>query len=72
MFIAVKRLADYKTRSHAAQPLSMDSPGTYGWIMHQNAKNLERIGRLPPSRSCSPRRGTGHRGIVPRSPWPNE
>jgi glutamate synthase (NADPH/NADH) large chain len=27
--------------------LSMDSPGTYGWILYQNTKNIEKIGRLP-------------------------
>jgi glutamate synthase (NADPH) large chain len=25
----------------------MDSPGTYGWILYQNAKNTDKIGRLP-------------------------
>ncbi|CPZ24085.1 citrate synthase [Mycobacteroides abscessus subsp. abscessus] len=25
----------------------MDSPGTYGWILHQSAKNIDKIGRLP-------------------------
>jgi glutamate synthase (NADPH) large chain len=25
----------------------MDSLGTYGWIIHQHARNIDRIGRLP-------------------------
>jgi glutamate synthase (NADPH/NADH) large chain len=25
----------------------MDSPGTYGWIIHRHARNIEKIGRLP-------------------------
>jgi len=25
----------------------VDSPGTYGWIIQQDRKNIEKIGRLP-------------------------
>ena len=25
----------------------MDSPGTYGWILHQNAKNRDALGKIP-------------------------
>ena len=27
--------------------LSMDSPGTYGWILYQTRKNNQAIGRIP-------------------------
>jgi glutamate synthase (NADPH) large chain len=47
VFIANKRITDYKTALAQRNVLSMDSPGTYGWILHQDAKNVERIGRLP-------------------------
>lgn len=47
VFIANKRIADYKSALSQRNVLSMDSPGTYGWILHQDAKNVERIGRLP-------------------------
>ena len=47
VFIANKRITDYKTALTQRNVLSMDSPGTYGWILHQDTKNVERIGRLP-------------------------
>jgi glutamate synthase (NADPH/NADH) large chain len=47
VMIAAKRLADYKEALARRNILSMDSPGTYGWIIHQHARNIERIGRLP-------------------------
>jgi glutamate synthase (NADPH/NADH) large chain len=47
VLIADKRLTDYKHALSQRNVLSMDSPGTYGWILHQNAKNIAKIGRLP-------------------------
>ncbi len=47
VFIANKRIDDYKSALAQRNVLSMDSPGTYGWILYQSAKNLQRIGRLP-------------------------
>ncbi|WP_417669193.1 glutamate synthase-related protein [Roseibium sp.] len=47
VLIADKRLADYKDALARRNVLSMDSPGTYGWILHQNAKNRDKIGHLP-------------------------
>jgi glutamate synthase (NADPH/NADH) large chain len=47
VLIAAKRLADYKEALSRRNILSMDSPGTYGWIIHRHARNIERIGRLP-------------------------
>ncbi len=47
VMIAAKRLADYKEALARRNILSMDSPGTYGWIIHQHARNIGRIGRLP-------------------------
>ena len=47
VFIANKRITDYKTALAQRNVLSMDSPGTYGWILHQDTRNVERIGRLP-------------------------
>ncbi|ANW67362.1 glutamate synthase large subunit [Mycobacterium sp. djl-10] len=47
VLIANKRITDYKEALAQRNVLSMDSPGTYGWILHQSAKNVDRIGRLP-------------------------
>ena len=47
VLIANKRITDYKAALTQRNVLSMDGPGTYGWIMHQDNKNVERIGRLP-------------------------
>ncbi|MEM9631849.1 MAG: glutamate synthase-related protein [Pseudomonadota bacterium] len=47
VLIADKRLGDYKQALASRNVLSMDSPGTYGWILYQNAKNREKVGRLP-------------------------
>ncbi|MER5769146.1 glutamate synthase-related protein [Streptomyces sp. NPDC001985] len=41
--IAGKRLDDYKHALRQRNNLSVDAPGTYGWIMHQNAKNAGRV-----------------------------
>lgn len=47
VFIANKRITDYKDALAQRNVLSMDSPGTYGWILFQSAKNVDKIGRLP-------------------------
>ncbi|OJU06965.1 MAG: hypothetical protein BGN83_21465 [Rhizobium sp. 63-7] len=47
VMIAAKRLDDYRQALAGRNTLSMDSPGTYGWIIHQTNRNIERIGRLP-------------------------
>ncbi|WP_244651123.1 glutamate synthase-related protein [Rhizobium sp. CFBP 8762] len=47
VMIADKRLRDYKEALTLRNILSMDSPGTYGWIIHQTRKNIEKIGHLP-------------------------
>ncbi|SNR80116.1 glutamate synthase (NADPH/NADH) large chain [Methylobacillus rhizosphaerae] len=47
VLIADKRLRDYKSALDLRNILSMDSPGTYGWIIHQSAKNVAQIGELP-------------------------
>ncbi|MGW6731894.1 glutamate synthase-related protein [Streptomyces sp. NPDC055013] len=41
--IAIKRLDDYKRALKQRNNLSVDAPGTYGWIVHQNAKNAGRV-----------------------------
>ncbi|MBO1902553.1 glutamate synthase large subunit [Leucobacter weissii] len=40
--IAVKRLDDYKRSLAMRNVRGMDAPGTYGWILHQDAKNADR------------------------------
>ncbi|MFE6859739.1 glutamate synthase-related protein [Nocardia sp. NPDC057668] len=47
VMVADKRLTDYKRALSERNVRSMDSPGTYGWILFQSAKNIDRIGRLP-------------------------
>ncbi|QRM57838.1 glutamate synthase-related protein [Sinorhizobium sp. BG8] len=47
VLIAAKRLADYKEALSRRNTLSIDSPGTYGWIIHRHQSNLDKIGRLP-------------------------
>ncbi|WKG06642.1 glutamate synthase-related protein [Mycolicibacterium sp. HK-90] len=47
VFIAHKRITDYKNALTQRNVLSTDSLGTYGWILFQDAKNTEKIGRLP-------------------------
>ncbi|MGW1779346.1 glutamate synthase-related protein [Streptomyces sp. NPDC002143] len=41
--IAIKRLDDYKRALKQRNNLSMDAPGTYGWIVHQTTKNAGRV-----------------------------
>ena len=45
--VAEKRLTDFKRALSLRNILSMDSPGTYGWILHQNAKNRDALGKIP-------------------------
>lgn len=45
--VANKRLGDFKTALSLRNILSLDSPGTYGWILHQSAKNRDQLGRIP-------------------------
>lgn len=47
VLIADKRITDYKEALTQRNVLSTDSLGTHGWILYQNAKNLDKIGRLP-------------------------
>ncbi|MEN0001227.1 MAG: hypothetical protein AAF940_10100, partial [Pseudomonadota bacterium] len=47
VMVSAKRLSDFKQALSLRNILSMDSPGTYGWIMHQDAKNVEAIGHIP-------------------------
>ncbi|GHH54731.1 glutamate synthase (NADPH/NADH) large chain [Streptomyces umbrinus] len=41
--IASKRLGDYKWALKQRNNLSVDAPGTYGWIVHQTTKNAGRV-----------------------------
>ncbi|MEU6371672.1 glutamate synthase-related protein [Streptomyces sp. NPDC046909] len=41
--IAIKRLDDYKRALKQRNNLSVDAPGTYGWIVHQTIKNAGRV-----------------------------
>lgn len=45
--IAAKRMSDYKAALTRRTIRSMDSPATYGWIMYQDARNRQVLGRLP-------------------------
>lgn len=45
--IAGKRLNDFKEALSLRNILSMDSPATYGWILHQQQKNKAALGRIP-------------------------
>ena len=45
--IAAKRVDDYKQALAGRNVRSMDAPATYGWIMLQDTKNTEKLGRLP-------------------------
>ncbi|MEM9350953.1 MAG: glutamate synthase large subunit, partial [Pseudomonadota bacterium] len=45
--VAHKRLSDFKQALSMRNILSMDSPGTYSWIMHQSAKNRAALGEIP-------------------------
>ncbi|WP_417264050.1 glutamate synthase-related protein [Celeribacter sp.] len=45
--VANKRLSDFKRALSMRNILSMDSPGTYAWILHQSAKNRRALGEIP-------------------------
>ncbi len=45
--VANKRLSDFKRALSLRNILSMDSPGTYAWILHQSAKNRTVLGHVP-------------------------
>jgi len=45
--VANKRLNDFKRSLSLRNILSMDSPGTYGWILFQSRKNREQLGHIP-------------------------
>lgn len=47
VMISAKRIGDYKEALARRNILSMDSPGTYGWILRHDRRNREAIGRLP-------------------------
>ncbi|MEM9784366.1 MAG: glutamate synthase-related protein, partial [Pseudomonadota bacterium] len=47
VLVADKRLKDFKRALSLRNILSMDSPGTYAWIIHQDAKNRTAIGSVP-------------------------
>ncbi|MFT4267168.1 MAG: glutamate synthase-related protein [Xenophilus sp.] len=44
--VAAKRLADYKQALALRNIRSMDAPGTYGWILHQDARNAGVLGGM--------------------------
>ena len=45
--VANKRLTDFKQALALRNVLSMDSPGTYSWIMYQSEKNRLTLGSIP-------------------------
>ena len=45
--VANKRLTDFKQTLSMRNVLSMDSPSTYSWILHQGRKNLSALGEIP-------------------------
>ncbi|MEM8773675.1 MAG: glutamate synthase-related protein [Pseudomonadota bacterium] len=45
--VANKRLNDFKRALSLRNILSVDSPGTYSWIMHQTRKNRAALGDIP-------------------------
>ena len=45
--VANTRLNDFKRALSLRNVLSMDSPGTYAWILHQSAKNRTILGDVP-------------------------
>ncbi|MEM6383806.1 MAG: glutamate synthase-related protein [Pseudomonadota bacterium] len=47
VMISNKRLLDFKEALKLRNILSMDSPGTYGWILHQDRKNVDAMGEIP-------------------------
>ncbi|MGV3549353.1 glutamate synthase-related protein [Rhizobium sp.] len=67
VMIAAKRLADYKEALGRRNTLSIDSPGTYGWIIHRHASNLDRIGRLPSFEELFAKHALADLGVAARS-----
>jgi glutamate synthase (NADPH/NADH) large chain len=47
VLVSEKRLSDYRQALAGRNTLSIDSPGTYGWIIQQTESNRDRIGRIP-------------------------
>ncbi|MEM1301756.1 MAG: glutamate synthase large subunit, partial [Pseudomonadota bacterium] len=47
VLVAHKRLSDFKRALSLRNILSMDSPGTYSWILHQDRKNRRALGEVP-------------------------
>ncbi|WP_428927243.1 glutamate synthase-related protein [Marinibacterium sp. SX1] len=47
VLVSNKRLADFKKALSMRNILSMDSPGTYAWILHQDARNRAALGQIP-------------------------
>ncbi|MEM1199093.1 MAG: glutamate synthase-related protein, partial [Pseudomonadota bacterium] len=47
VMVSNKRLTDFKEALSLRNVLSVDSPGTYGWIIHQDRKNRAAIGEIP-------------------------
>ena len=45
--VAYKRMTDFKEALTRRTVRSMDSFSTYGWILCQDAKNIERLGAVP-------------------------
>ncbi|NRB03501.1 MAG: glutamate synthase large subunit, partial [Rhodobacteraceae bacterium] len=47
VLVSNKRLSDFKRALSLRNILSMDSPGTYAWILHQDRKNRDALGTVP-------------------------
>ena len=47
VLVANKRLTDFKNALALRNVISMDSPGTYSWIMFQSEKNRVALGTIP-------------------------
>ena len=45
--VSAKRLSDFKRALSLRNILSMDSPGTYAWLLHQDRKNRAALGEVP-------------------------
>ncbi len=47
VLVSDKRIGDLKDSLARRNVRGTDSPGTYGWILDQDRRNVERLGRLP-------------------------
>ena len=47
VLVSNKRLSDFKRALAMRNILSMDSPGTYAWILHLDHKNRQALGEIP-------------------------